>query len=363
LFALFCTLITMLLSLVLGVIVDIRAPDTLKFTVGAADDNIKCLVVGLVFGLIGGVGSIIGSISLAFVGWYGYIKNIMPYAIVEGVLRGGRDISNSVGGVIGALLGLILGSTIEYVVRQWKTLKIKMRQLALKEKRAKFKAVSPQVIKKVVELGAFDLVEADKNGIPSDAVIALYGMGILDNVSGKFYAINEKNVRDFVERAREINILLDKIDRVVKAGIDEGIIERLGQLGIKNMALIIFDPRKGPMPACAIRYTRFSGLLFSDPTISVTLSNISRTVKEATMHDARLVLRTYKTKYHGRDLFHIVCAEIIEALEKSATHQFMDIVAEVLEKKGSTDSVSFKKAIEQAIKKTRDVSRSRKRRR
>ncbi len=338
------------LSIILGALVGIRSPTTMVSIAEKLNPYLRSIIIGLICGWIGSYGGIIFGTILAVVGWLGYIRNILPYGAVAPVISAGRDISGTMGAVIGAMIGTVLGSAIEYTIRKWRYLKEKMRELALKEKRAKFKVVEPEILKKIVRLGVFDIIEAVDFDIPSDAVVALFGSGILESVGGKMYEVNWEKLREYIRELGELGRMISRTAEVPTISLEGRILEYLGELGVKNLYLVAFDPRRGPVPICALRYTHFAETLFSDTSIPVTLSNISRTVTEAKIGGSKLMLRTYTTKFHGRDLYHIVCAEIVETREKRAIY---DLIAEIAEKMGGKESTKkevFEKVVRSVIK-------------
>jgi len=338
------------LSIFIGAVCGINSPHFLESSIEDVSPYVRATIIGMVYGWLGGVGSIILSTIFSILGWIGYVRNIMPYWIVIGTQSVGKDIAGPVGATLGSIFGMFFGAILETMIRQWRYLKEKMRELTLKEKRARFKAIGPDTLRKIVELGAFDSKEAKENGIPVECLAALYGSGVIDYVGGKIYVVNMANLEKYISGFEEIRRNLGKIKGIPRIELSEKVNDYLCRAGIKNLILIIFDPRAGPTPICAVRYTKFSYKLFSDPTIPVTLSSISRTITEAKVHEAKLILRTYTTKYHRRDLYHVVCAEIAEELQKRYTY---DVVADIADEMGireCTDKEGFRKVIEHIVR-------------
>ncbi len=338
-----------LLSIFVGAICGLNSPSKLAMFISSLSPYVKATVIGVFYGWLGGLGSTALGTLFSILGWYGYVRNIMPYWVVIGTQKVGKDIVGYVGATIGAIFGMFLGAILEFMIRQWKYLKEKMRELALKEKRAKFKTIEPGVLNKVIEMGAFDIREAKEAGISPDIVAALYGSGILDNIGGKLYVLNIERAKKYILGFGEVSRSLKKILDIPRIELSEKINDFLGYIGIKNMYLIIFDPRMGPTPQCSLRHTKFAYLLFNDPSIAVTLSSISRTVTEAKIHDAKLILRTYTTKFHGRDLFHIVCAEVSENVQRRIVYDIMADIADEMGIRECLDKECFRKVIDHVV--------------
>ena len=66
-----------------------------------------------------------------------------------------------------------------------------------------------------------------------------------------------------------------------------------------------------------------------NPEIPVTLPTISRKVEEVKIEDTRLIIRTYITRYRGRELMHLVAARYVKLQHRGSETDYRKICASI----------------------------------
>jgi len=183
--------------------------------------------------------------------------------------------------------------------------------------------LDPETLKKILIMGAFSKEEAKRMGITQDILETLHRYGLLKQL-GKIYVTNREAIEKLIEEYGKLRTIIEGTKRVPTLEISEKKAAKLGEIGIKNIHIIYFHPQHGPMLLCSMRYTKFARLLMENPEIPVTLSTISRRAEEVKIGDTRLVIRTFTTKYHGRELTHILAAEVTTEFDMERTKRILE---------------------------------------
>lgn len=99
------------------------------------------------------------------------------------------------------------------------------------------------------------------------------------------------------------------------------------------------------MLLCSMRYTELSNLLISDPDIVTTLSMVSRRAEEIKVENHRLLIRVFTTRYHGRESFHIIAAEVTTDFDIDGVRRVLEKIHHYIEGKSLNPEI-FRDAIE-----------------
>jgi len=210
----------------------------------------------------------------------------------------------------------------------------------------KFLFLDPELLKLLLILGAFSEKEAKRKGLTREILEGLRRIGIL-KLQGKIYEINTPRVEELLEQYEKLKVVLSGTKKVPVIGISKKKKAKLGQIGIKNIHIIYFHPHQGPTLLCSMRYTKLARLLMERTDLPVTLSTISKRAEEIKMAGERLILRVFTTRYHGRELYHIIAAEVTDEFDYNKTIRLLGEVCRRMT--GQTIGIDkIRKAIEKA---------------
>lgn len=204
--------------------------------------------------------------------------------------------------------------------------------------------LDPRILLMLVEEGAVSIDEAEASGLSIEILEALRLSGLAYR-HGKIYVPNMDGISRLIKQYEEVGKAIGETRKVPTLNISTKKLAMLGELGIKNIHVIYFHPHQGPMLLCSMRYTELSRVLMSDPETLTTLSMVSRRAEEIKVGDSRLLIRVFTTRYHGRELFHIVAAEVTSDFDIDGVRSVLEKIRRYVEGKSITLEI-FKEAIE-----------------
>jgi len=204
--------------------------------------------------------------------------------------------------------------------------------------------LDPRILLFLVEKGAVSIDEAEASGISIEILEALRLSGLASR-QGKIYALDMEALSRLIKQYEEIGRTIEETRKIPTLNISTKKLVKLGEMGIKNIHVIYFHPHQGPILLCSMRYTELSRVLMSDHETLTTLSMVSRRAEEIKVEDSRLLIRVFTTRYHGRELFHIIAAEVTTDFDVDGVRRVLEKIRRYVEGKSITPEI-FKEAIE-----------------